>query len=271
MQSAPTPQNPAATAAGQANYNQQAATENQAGSNMNQYNPYGSLNYQQTGTGPNGIPIYSSSVSLSPIEQNLFNQYTSGQASAGAGGAGLLANANYANSDPTTAIGTGTSGISGQMMSGYLQQMSPYFQQQTQQLQTQLLNEGLSPSPTANPNDPTSWGPFEKAMYQNQTTQSNQVAAEAAQFQPQAFSEATSLYQMPATLGMQLGQYGQNANPNSDFTQNAGFNTAAPNYEGDVNSYNQEQLQSYAANQQMLSALMQGAGKIGAAGVGLLG
>ena len=53
--------------------NTPAAVESQAGSNYNQFDPYGSVTYSQTGTGPGGVPIYSSNTSLSPTQQGLLN------------------------------------------------------------------------------------------------------------------------------------------------------------------------------------------------------
>ncbi len=53
----------------QQQYNKQAGIESQAGSMVNQYNPYGSLTYSQTGTGPGGVPIYSSKMELTPAQQ----------------------------------------------------------------------------------------------------------------------------------------------------------------------------------------------------------
>src|SRR5580704_11241709 len=104
--------NPASTASTQQNYNTLTAEENQAGSNMNQYNPYGSLTYQQTGTGPGGVPIYSSSVNLSAPEQALLNQYQGTQGQAGAGAYGLLAGSGYGSGvTPSQAIGNMQQGL----------------------------------------------------------------------------------------------------------------------------------------------------------------
>src|ERR1700685_4365774 len=87
--------------------NQQASlatgigVQNQAGSNYNQSDPYGSLNYSQTGTGPGGTPIYSSNVSLSPAQQNLLNTLQGSQSTAGTQGGQLLQNANYGAAAPS--------------------------------------------------------------------------------------------------------------------------------------------------------------------------
>jgi hypothetical protein len=256
--SGPAPPDPTNVADTQNSYNTLAAEQNQAGSAVNQNNAYGSLNYSQTGTGPGGIPIYSANVSLSPQQQQLLNTLTGTQNTAGQAGSSLLANANYGGTDPTTAIGTGTSGISGQMMQGYMQQMQPFFTTQTQQLQTQLANQGLNPSPTANPNDPSTWGPYEREMYQNQTTQANQVAAEAAQFQPQAFQEASSLYTLPAQLSESLAQFAAPTTPNSSLVQTPQYSTSAPDFSSDAYNTAQQQEQNYTNSINQQNALMSG-------------
>lgn len=256
--SPPTPADPNQVAQTQSGYNTTAAEQNYVGSGVNQNNPYGSLNYSISGTGPGGIPILSASTNLSPQQQQLLSTLTGTQSTAGQQGQNLIQNANYGATDPTTAIGTGTSGISGQMMGGYMGLMQPFFTNQTQQLQTQLLNQGLTPSPTSNPSDPSTWGPYERAMYQNQTTQAQQVGAAAAQFQPQAEQEATSLYELPAQLGTSLSQFAAPTTPNQSFVSTPQFSTAAPNYEGDVAT--QQAMLSSNYQQQALqnSALMSG-------------
>src|SRR5713226_6214643 len=181
----------------------------------------------------------------------------------------LLAGANYGSVSPTDPIGTGTSGISGQLMSGYMKQMQPFFTTQTQQLDTQLRNQGLEPSPTADPANPSTWGPYERQMYQNQATQSNQVAGAAAQFQPQALQEASSLYTMPATLGAQLAQFGNYTSPTSQIVQTPGLSINPADYTGAVSQYeniNEQNYQAQVAQQDaMFNGLFNLGGKIGGA------
>ena len=243
----------------------------QRGSMVNQANPFGSLNYQQIGVGPDGTPIYGSSLNLSPQQQQLYNILTGTQTAAGAAGQGLLAGAGYGNTSPTQAIGTGASGISGNLMSGYLGLMQPFFTQQTQQLDTQLRNQGLFPSPSADPANPQTWGPYERAMYQNQTTQSQQVAGAAAQFQPQAFQEATSLYTLPAQLGMQLAGFGQYQLPTNALIQTPGLQVSPADYTGAVAQQENIQEQNYQAEVARQNAFINGlfgsVGKVGAAAI----
>lgn len=272
----PQPQNPVQTSEIQQAYNTHTGEASQAGSMVNQYNPFGSMTYNQTGTvhipGVGNVPQYAVQDVLSAPEQNLLNIMQGTQGAAGRGGYNLLSGANYGSVDPTTAIGTGASGISGQMMGGYMSLMQPFFTNQTQQLDTQLRNQGLTPSPTADPANPSTWGPYERAMYQNTTDQSRQVAGAAAQFQPQAFSEASSLYQMPEQLALQLAQFGQPNLPNQALTQTPGLSINPANYEGDVSSYNNANMQAYAADQARNSALIKGlAGTAGTIGGAIIG
>jgi hypothetical protein len=243
----------------QQQYNTGTAEQNQAGSMVNQYNPYGSLTYGVSGVGPNGIPLYSANLQLNPQQQGLLNSLVGSQGLAGQQAQALLSGANYGGQSPTQAIGTGTSGISGQMMQGYMGLMSPFFTQQTQQLDTQLRNQGLTPSPTADPANPATWGPYERQMYQNQTTQSQQVGGAAATFQPQAFQEASTLYNLPAQLGTALAQFGAPTSPGSALVQTPGFNAQPVNFEGDVGQYQQQQMQAYQIQQLQNSAAMSGA------------
>lgn len=263
--SAPTPADPNAVASTQQNtYNTPAAEQSQQGSMVNQVNPYGSLSYSQTGTGANGTPIYTSSLSLSPQQQQLLNSLTGSQTTAGQQAQALLSGANYGATDPTTAIGTGTSGISGQMMSGYLGLMQPFFTNQTNQAQTQLLNQGLTPSPSANPNDPSTWGPYEQEMAQLGATQAQQVGAEAAQFQPAAFNEATQLYQLPAQLGTSLAQFGAPTSPGGSLVQTPGLNITPADYESATATQQQMEEQNYQSQ-------MAQEGQIISGGLGMLG
>lgn len=78
----PTPPNPITTASAQSTANAATATAQTALNNTNQVTPYGTMNFATTGsqpiTNPDGtttqVPTYTSSQTLSPIEQKLFDQ-----------------------------------------------------------------------------------------------------------------------------------------------------------------------------------------------------
>lgn len=255
--SPPQPIDPGQVAQTQQGYNTQSGIQSQAGSMVNQNNPYGSVTYQQTGTGPGGIPIYSSNVNLTPQQQQLFNSYFGSQAAAGQGGQGLLQGANYGSTDPTQAIGTQTSGIMGGLTNQWLQAQQPWMNNQTTQLDTQLRNQGLNPSPTAT-NDPATWGPYEKAMGQLRQSQTMAVAGAVTQFQPQAFQEATSLYSLPAQLGTALASFGMAQSPTGQMIQTPQLSIGPADYTGAVSQAENMQMQAYQAQLAQQSAMMQG-------------
>jgi len=95
---------PSTVSAQQQGSNIQSAVSGQAASNVNQVTPYGTLTYQQTGVGPNGVPTYTATTNLSPAQQQLVNTLQGTQQTAGTQAGQLLTNANYgANGPPPVA------------------------------------------------------------------------------------------------------------------------------------------------------------------------
>jgi hypothetical protein len=226
----------------QQGYNTQAGVQSQAGSMVNQVNPYGSLNYQQTGTGPNGTPLYTATEQLSPQQQNLFNLLQGTQATAGSGASNLLSGANYGSTSPTQAIGDMTSGLTGQILGQETNYLNPFFKTSRDQLDTQLRNQGLQPGEPG----------YDNAMRGLDTSQGLTVSNFLASAEPQAFSQASNLYQMPATMAESLANFGAPGSVNSNLTQTPGLNVQPANLTGAtanetqaLNSQYQSQLAQY--------------------------
>lgn len=280
MGSQPTPPSPGdieQSSLGLSNAQQGFNVASQAGSQYNQSNPYGSLNYQQTGTGPGGVPIYSANTSLSPTEQNLFNQYTGTQAQAGGQAASDLGFGNYGTISPTQQIGSMTSGTTGQLENAYLGSVEPFFQTQQQQLDTQLQNEGLTATTPSggqpNSNGPTANGnpAYNNAMRQLTTSQDQAALGAAAQFEPQAFSQASNLYSLPLTTSEQLAQWGAPQGPQSMFTTNTPA-LATTNAIGADQAIGQQSQNQFADEQGQYTAMIQAlSGAAGALGGSSLG
>jgi hypothetical protein len=243
----------AQTAAAQLQYLEQA----QAGSMVNQSNPYGTLNYTQSGTGPGGVPLWQANVQLSPEQQALFDQLQGTKQSAGAQGSALINSANYGSISPTDAIGSLTGGLTSQVMNAEVGYLQPFQQMETQQLDTTLRNQGLSPGEPA----------YDNAMRQLTTSHNLAVQNFEATAEPQAFQQATSLYQMPMTMGEQLAAFGAPGDPSQDFVNAPGLTapTIAPttmqpaNLIGAVNNSTDAQMQAYAAQQANNQAMLTGA------------
>lgn len=69
----PTPPDPVATAAAQTKSNQDTASFQQGMNLINQVTPLGSLTYDQTGTSPQGAPLYTATTALTPTGQESFD------------------------------------------------------------------------------------------------------------------------------------------------------------------------------------------------------
>lgn len=231
--SAPTLQNPNQTAANQWNYNLQAGELSQAGSMVNQTNPYESLTYSQTGTGPNGVPIYSASVNLSPAQQQMLDALNQGKTAAANQSTSLLNNANYGSQNPSDVIGNMTSGTTQQMLNQETSYLQPFFTQDTNNLDAQLRNQGFSPGTPA----------YDNAMNNLRQSQGQTVTGFLAQAEPQAYSQALTNYTLPASLAAALGTYGTPTTPNFQTTPTANYQP--PNYTGAVANYNQAEIQNY--------------------------
>ncbi len=69
----PTPPDPVATARAQTDSNRDTAIANANLNRVDQYTPQGSVQWNVTGTNPDGTPRYESRQTYSPEEQNIFN------------------------------------------------------------------------------------------------------------------------------------------------------------------------------------------------------
>lgn len=229
--------------------NTQAGVQSQAGSMVNQNNPYGSLNYQQTGTGPNGTPIYTANTQLNPVQQQLFDQLMGTKGAAGAGASNLISGANYGAVSPDKAIGDMTSGREGQMMASYQAGNQPMQQTARSQLDTQLKNQGLQPGAPG----------YDNAMRSLDTSQTLANDTANANYANQAFGQANTLYDKPAQLGMALAGFGAPQTPNQDFVNAPALNiqpaSTTAGYNSAASALNDQYKNQYAQYGDMMSGL----------------
>ena len=256
--SVPTVPNPGGVANTQTGLNTTAAEQSQAGSAVNQSNPYGSLNYSQTGTGPGGVPLYTATTSLSPTEQALFNTYTGSQGIAGKQAQNLLNTSGYGTGSAASAVGNDTTGLTQQAMAQEQAYLSPTFTQQTQQMDTQLKNEGLNPGTPG----------YQQAMNGLLQSQGQTTTGFLASIEPQMYNQSLSTYELPAQLAGSLMNLSAPQTPNSSFVQTPQLNISPANYEGDVSSANSANMAAYQAQLQQNNAMMSGLFGVGSATLG---
>jgi hypothetical protein len=129
------------TAAG----NLDAARANIAANRVNQYTPYGSLEYQQSGQDPYGNPMWSATQSLAPAQQQLLDYQN--KASLGLGeltgkGLGYVSNMLDNPFDVSQLPSTGFN-PSQSYQDAYMQRLAPQLQQGRERLEQQLANQGI--------------------------------------------------------------------------------------------------------------------------------
>jgi hypothetical protein len=175
------------TAAG----NLDAARANIAANRVNQYTPYGSLEYQQSGQDPYGNPMWSATQSLAPAQQQLLDYQN--KASLGLGeltGKGLgyvsnmLDNPFDVSQLPSTGINPSQS-----YQDAYMQRLAPQLQQGRERLEQQLANQGIQLGSEAYDRAMQSQAQRENDLLLGATTQGFGVGQQARQsaLQEQAY------------------------------------------------------------------------------------
>jgi len=175
------------TAAG----NLDAARAATAANRVNQYTPYGSLEYKVSGEDPYGNATWSATQSLAPAQQQLLDYQN--QASLGLGqltGKGL----GYVNNMLDTPFDTSklpTTGFnpSQSYQDAYMQRLQPQIQQGREQLSTQLANSGIPVGSEAYRRAMMAQGQKENDLLAAATTQGFGVGQQARQsaLQEQAY------------------------------------------------------------------------------------
>lgn len=119
--SAPAAPDPQVTAAAQTQSNIATANNNASLNRVDQYSPYGSSVYNQTGTSSGGAPEYSQTLSLSPEQNALYQKYTQGQNALANTAIGSLGNVqgqlgtpfSYGGPNPTGSVASPSVGSTG--------------------------------------------------------------------------------------------------------------------------------------------------------------
>jgi hypothetical protein len=252
----PTPESAGAVSAQQQEYNTKAGIASQAGSNVNQNTDYGSLTYSQTGTGPDGVPLWTAKTSLSPEQKMLLDTLTGSQATLGKGVSDVLTKANYGADSAANVIGNMTEGNTKALLDKHVSYMNPYFTTQNQQLDTKLRNQGLMPSPSSDPSKPETWGPYERAMNHMLQNQNQSVTGYLSTMAPQAYNMAKDAYLTP--LQMAGNAFGLTGPTNPTFQDTPDLNIQPANYTGASANYNDAMMKAYEAQKKSDQAMMSG-------------
>jgi len=246
--------------------NLEAARAASAANRINQYTPYGSLEYKQAGTDTYGNPTWSATTNLSGVGQQLLDQQN--EAALGLGGTinsalgrvqstmGQEFNPNL----PSTGMNPGQS-----YQDAYMQRLAPQIAQNRESLQAQLANQGVAPGTQAYENAMRTASQKENDLLLGATTQGFGVGQQANQ---QAYNQALTNYNLPLNTlsALRTGAQAQNPTfvntPQQATTAGADLLGAAQmGYNANMGAYNAGQAQSSG----MLGGLMNLGGTLGSA------
>ena len=218
--SAPPPPDYAGAARETAAGNLDAARANIAANRVNQYTPYGSLEYQQSGQDPYGNPMWSATQSLAPAQQQLLDYQN--KASLGLGeltgkGLGYVSNM-LDNPFDTSALPTTGFNPSQSYQDAYMQRLAPQLQQGRERLEQQLANQGIQLGSEA----------YDRAM-QNQAQRENDLLLGAT-------TQGFGVGQQARQQALQEQAYLRNEPLNTLSAVRTGAQVQGPQF---VNSFNQ--------------------------------
>lgn len=237
---APEAPDPVKTAQAQAGMNRDTAITQQQLNMVNQVNPWGSVTYDQTGTGgfynSKGkwveTPTYTATTALSPEQQAIFDSTQAAQGNL----AGLASDQSarmrdYLN-EPFEYTNQDAENWAWDLASPRILQQQ---QQNEQALRTQLINSGLRPGTSA-------WNSEMTRLTNANTDQLNYLALTGRQ---QAFSEALAARNQPINELSALLSGSQVSNPATMGVQTPQTGVAGVDYTGLVNQQYQSRLQNY--------------------------
>jgi hypothetical protein len=242
--SSPKKPNAQAQVAQQEEINQKTQAMNLAAARTNQVNPFGSLNYSQTGTDSFGNPTYTATQSLTPERQAILDAVQ--------GGIGGLATKIGNNYGEIPDFSTAANSLTSQMLDRQLAYISPYYTQQTNNLDNTLRNQGLLPGTPA----------YDNAMRTLRQTQNESIGTFINQAEPIAFNQAVTQYLTPINGINQLLGVANNVNAGPQLnTPSANVN--APDFISASN--NQYKAELDARNQALGGVASIGAAILGGA------
>jgi len=246
---APTPPNPAQVSAEQSKSNVNTAVAQSVLGNTNQYTPYGSLTYQQTGgqmVDGNWVPSYSAIQKLSPEQQAIYNKTTGLQNQALDLGPQALTNVggslNTPLQDPTALRNSAYDALTARSTQA--------LDLQQKQQATQLVNQGINPGTEA-------WDNAMRPIEQARVDASNQGVINAGNVASQNLSQQQTIHNQPLQDYSTLLGFGGGVTQPTYAPSSAG-QVAPTDVSGNYNNAYQSQLQQYQMQQGQNNALMGG-------------
>lgn len=251
--------------------------------NTNQVTPEGSLTYSQTGTqniGGNNVPTFTATQTLSPEQQAIYNQSTALQQQAlGSVAPNVLNQVQNTTSQPLNfnnapAMPTDQTAATNAAYNALTARSNQALGLQTQQLQTQLANQGIAPGTEAYTN---AMRPIEQAGVDasnqatiNASSLAGQNIQQAQTLRDQAINEDQTLYNQPLqTYGALTGVSGGVQSPT--YAPATQANIPATDATSPYLAQYQGQLAQYQLQQQQQNSMIGGLFGLGGSALGAAG
>jgi hypothetical protein len=246
---APLPPDPVATAQAQTQMNKETAITQGQMNMVDQSTPYGSLSYTQTGSWADGTPKYSASQTLSPEQQALLGQQNEFDRKFNEIG---LAQTDKIGGILSKPLDLSNEATEARLMELGRKRLDPMIAQQTNDLRTTLINQGLRPGTEA----------WDREMTRNDQSRNDAFNQLLLSGRGQAVQEALTERSAPINEITALLNGGQVQNPN--FVNTPQTQVANTDYGGMVynsaNLANQNYQQKVGQQNSMLGGLASIAG-----------
>lgn len=250
----PTPPSPQETAAAQTQSNRETAIANANLNRVNQYTPTGSIEWNVTGTNPDGTPRYESRQTYSPEEMSIFNLGQQTRQNIGQIGVDQSARIGQLLGTPVDM----NSAVEGRLYDLGRARLDPRFEQDRAALEQRLANQGIGVGTDAYQR---SMGTFE----QGRNDAYNQLALTG---RGQAVQEVLAQRNQPINEISALMSGSQVSQPN--FIGVPGVQQANTDVAGIRQNAFQNQMAIANAENQSNNAMMGGLFGLGAAGMRFL-
>lgn len=241
-----TPQapDPYQTAGAQTGANQQNAAYLAALNRMNTYGPTGSQTYKNEGADPTtGAPIYSSSTTLSPEQQALYNSNTSNQLNQSGFAGNALDQARSAYQPINTNWDQQQQKSQDALYGRNTRYLDPQFARQEKGLDAKLAAQGITPGSEAWKNAMDEFGAGKNQAYE--AARDNSITG-ASQQTGQNIQQSIALQNQPLNYYNSLMSGNQAQVP--QFSQASPINTNPADVQGAINQNYQGNVNAYNAN-----------------------
>lgn len=251
----PTSPDPAQTAAAQTATNKETAYYNALLANMDQSTPYGNLTYQNLGTPE--APKFTSTINLSPEQQQLYNTTTASDNALASLGYDQIGRIRDSVSTPYSYSGIGNEisadDIATQQSNAeaaYLSRLNPQFQRDEEALRSRLINQGIGQGSQAYQREMDTLNQMKNDARTQAVLAGQQYGGTAQQQALQRRNQGIQEYdaQRNAPLNEYIGLTSGSQIVNPQFASGGNQGTQPVDYANLVNQNYQAQMGQYNAN-----------------------